>query len=68
MTLDFSVLQDNTTYIFDIPAAARNWTGGGYKPSYYTMDKSNKNIIYYGLESANFTLPCFRPIFEFNQE
>ena len=32
------------------------------------MDKSNVNIISYGWNRADFTLPCFRPIFEFNKE
>lgn len=69
MTLDFSVLQDNSAYSFNIPAAERNWSSGdGYVPSYYTMDKSNASTISYGWQSGNFTLPCFRPIFEFNQE
>lgn len=68
MTLDFSILQDNSAYNFSNPAAARNWSSGGYVPSYYTMDKSNVNVISYGWNSADFTLPCFRPIFEFNQE
>lgn len=63
-------MQDNSAYSFNIPAAERNWSSGsgGYVPSYYTMDKSNASTISYGWQSGNFTLPCFRPIFEFNQK
>ena len=35
---------------------------------YHTIDKSNKDIVYYGWQNSCFTVPCFRPMFEFNQE
>lgn len=69
ITLDFSILQDNSAYSFNIPAAVIDLTSGGYLPSYYTMCKSNKDNVYYSWNnSSGFTVPCFRPIFEFNQE
>lgn len=63
--VDFSILQDNSTYNF-INLAAVN-IGNGYNISYYNMDKSNTNIIFYGYNNWNRTIPCFRPIFEFKQ-
>lgn len=64
---DYSMLQDNTTYSFSIPSSAYAGSSGVI-PSYHTMDKSNKDMIYYGWNNSAFTVPCFRPIFEFNQE
>ena len=64
--LDFSMFQDNSTYIFNIPSAEKH--DAYYLLSYYTMDKSNEQTIYYGWGNYHYTFPCFRPIFEFNQE
>ena len=61
---DYSILQDNSAYSFSIPS--KIW-GSSYIPSYYIMDKS-KNTSYYESYKDIFTVPCFRPIFEFNQE
>ena len=60
------MLQDNSTYSFSIPSSI--YVGSGVIPSYHTMDKSNKDIVYYGWNNSGSTVPCFRPIFEFNQE
>ena len=65
-TADFSILQDNSTYNFINLAAVDE--GQGYYISYYNMDKSNTNSISYGYNKWSRTMPCFRPIFEFNQE
>ena len=65
--VDFSILQDNSTYNFINLATVYN-SGYGFDISYYNMDKSNTNIISYGNHNWNRTMPCFRPIFEFNQE
>ena len=64
---DFSILQDNSTYNFINLATVYN-SGYGFDISYYNMDKSNANIITYGYNKWCRTMPCFRPIFEFNQE
>ena len=64
--VDFSILQDNSTYNF-INLAAVN-IGYGYYISYYNMHKSNANFISYSSTKLSHTMPCFRPIFEFNQK
>ena len=65
--VDFSILQDNSTYNF-INLAADADRNSTYHISYYNMDKSNTNSISYGYNNWSRTMPCFRPIFEFNQE
>lgn len=62
---DFSILQNNSTYNFI--NLSKHWNGGKYVQSYYNMNKSNKDFIKTNYEN-DLTLPCFRPIFEFNQE
>ena len=65
-TFDYSMLQDNSAYSFSIPSKFSNGSSAAV-PSYHTMDKSNKNKIHYGYNNYNYTLPCFRPVFEFKQ-
>ena len=62
---DFSMLQNNSTYNFI--NLSKHWNGGDYVQSYYTMNKSNKSIIKYN-HNNDIALPCFRPMFVFNQE
>ena len=67
MTFDYSMLQDNSEYSFIIPSRINQGSANNV-PSYHTMDKSNTVVIYYGWQNSGFTVPCFRPMFEFNQE
>ena len=61
------MLQDNSEYSFTIPSRINQGLGVNV-PSYHTMDKSNRNVIIYGLHNNSYTVPCFRPMFVFNQE
>ena len=64
---DYSMLQDNSEYSFTIPSKFSNGSSAAV-PSYHTMDKSNKGVLFYGSNNDGYTVPCFRPVFEFNQE
>ena len=64
---DYSMLQDNSEYSFTIPSKFSNGSSAAV-PSYHTMDKSNKGVLFYGSNNSGYTVPCFRPMFEFNQE
>ena len=50
-TFDYSMLQDNSAYSFSIPSKFSNGSSAAV-PSYHTMDKSNKDMVYYGWRKA----------------